>query len=168
MIIENFCADLAEELAAATNPEDRMAVAAARISCYFQVRPHEIGLFGVDHAQHQIHFRWPAIMTEANRIPLKAFNSLVARTANERSSFIDNRFALSRHLFMFEHLLVDKPERIPVQKVISVPITGDEAVRGVIQVVRKGADPEEAGPDFTATDVKDLEKVAEILATIEL
>ena len=168
MNIEDFCSDLSATLAAAAAPEDMLASAAEKISDYFHVQPHEVGLFTIDHAQHQINFRWPPIMSQASRIPLKAFNSLVAKTANDRESFFDNRFALSRHLFMFEHMLVDKTERIRVQKVMSVPIMGEETVHGVVQVVRKGTVPEEAGPDFDSTTVGDLERIAAVLAGFNL
>ena len=168
MNIDRFCSDLSAKLASATTQEDGLATAAEEISSYFDVEPHEIGFFSVDYPQHQIHFRWPPIMSHANRIPLKAFNSLVARTANDCQSFIDNMFAVTRHLFMFEHLLVDKAERIPVQKVMSVPILGEKLAMGVIQVVRKGASPDEAGADFNEATVADLEQIAGVLSTFRL
>lgn len=151
-------------LAALTDPQDRLRVAAEEISAFFGVRPHEIGLFSVDAKRHEITFRWPASMARVGHIPLNAVNSLVARTANEKISSIDNSFARSRHLFMFEHMLADKTERITAQKVMSVPITIDGVVTGVIQVVRKGASPVEAGDDFTPQNLADLERVAGILA----
>jgi hypothetical protein len=69
---------------------------------------------------------------------------------------------------MFEHMLADKTERITAQKVMSVPIVIDDTVSGVIQVVRKGASPVEAGDDFTQQNLADLERIAKILAAYRI
>ena len=54
---------------------------------------------------------------------------------------------------------------MPIQKIISVPVTRPgEQVIGVVQVSRKGADVKLAGEDFTGEDLKQLERIAEILA----
>jgi GAF domain-containing protein len=168
MALEEFCSLLEGRLAATAVSAERLEIAAREIGSLFGVESHEVGLFRVDTARNQIYFRWPPSMTAASRIPLKAFNSLVAKTATERRSFIDNEFAATRHLYMLEHLLVDKTERIAVQKVMSVPIVAGENVLGVIQVVRKGSTPQEAGADFTRAELDDLEKVAGTLGGYEL
>jgi hypothetical protein len=151
-------------LAAVTEPADRLRVVAEETASFFAVRPHEIGLFSVDARKHEITFRWPLSMAKVGHIPLNAVNSLVAKTANERIATLDNNFVKTRHLFMFEHMLADKTERITAQKVMSAPIVTDGVVTGVIQVVRKGATPEESGDDFTPQNLADLERVAAILA----
>lgn len=148
----------------AVNPSDRLRVAAEEIASFFSVRSHEVGLFRVDVKKHEITFRWPLSMAKVGHIPLNAVNSLVAKTANELTPSLDNSFARTRHLFMFEHMLADKAERITAQKVMSVPVITDGAISGVIQVVRKGASPLEAGDDFTPQNLADLERIATILA----
>lgn len=164
MTFDMFFAGFKSCLAAVTPPDDRLRVAAEEIASFFGVRSHEIGLFSVDHPKHSITFRWPASMAKVGHIPLNAVNSLVAKTANERHSFLDNNFAHTRHLFMFEHMLADKSERITAQKMMSVPIVTEGTVTGVIQIVRKGASTAEAGDDFTKQNLADLERVAAILS----
>ncbi len=164
MTVEEFCTELAARLAAAREPAARLELAAREIGEFFGVQPHEVAFFTVDARQNTILFRWPQSLAAAAHIPLRAVNSLVAKTANKRRSTIDNAFAASRHLFMFEHLLADKEERVPMQKVMSVPVVTGDAVQGVIQVTRKGATPEEAGADFTPGDLAALEWIAAIAA----
>ncbi|HZV80978.1 MAG TPA: hypothetical protein VFF53_02300 [Geobacteraceae bacterium] len=163
MSLDTFFANLKSRLAEMTAPTDRLGVIAEEIAVYFTVRPHEIGLFSVDAKKHEITFRWPVSMATVGHIPLNAVNSLVAKTANERLSSLDNAFARTRHLFMFEHMLADKAERITAQKVMSAPIISGDVVTGVIQVVRKGASPVEAGDDFTQQNLADLERIATVL-----
>jgi len=160
MLIER----LKSSLAAVSVPQDRLRVVAEEMAAFFGVRAHEIGFFSVDAKRHEITFRWPLSMANVGHIPLKAVNSLVAKTANERKTTLDNGFARTRHLFMFEHMLADKAERITAQKVMSVPIIDAGAVTGVIQVVRKGASSLEAGDDFTPQNLADLERIATVLA----
>jgi hypothetical protein len=168
MSFDIFFEGLKSCLAAVTVPADRLRVVAEEVAAFFAVRPHEIGLFSVDAKRHEITFRWPLSMAKVGHIPLNAVNSLVAKTANDRTATLDNCFARTRHLFMFEHMLADKTERITAQKVMSVPIVIDDTVSGVIQVVRKGASPAEAGDDFTQQNLADLERIAKILAAYRI
>jgi hypothetical protein len=168
MSFDIFFEGLKSCLAAVTAPDDRLRVVAEEVAAFFGVRPHEIGLFSVDVKRHEITFRWPLSMAKVGHIPLNAVNSLVAKTANERTATLDNFFARTRHLFMFEHMLADKTERITAQKIMSVPIIVDDAVTGVIQVVRKGASAVEAGDDFFPQNLADLERIATILATYRI
>jgi hypothetical protein len=52
----------------------------------------------------------------------------------------------------------------PIQKMITVPILHDGNAVGVAQVSRKGENPVEAGPDFTAADVKRAEQIFSAVA----
>ncbi len=163
MTLDTLFANMKGRLAGISAPPDRLAVIAEEIASYFAVRSHEIGLFSVDAKKHEITFRWPVSMAKVGHIPLNAVNSLVAKTANERTATIDNACARTRHLFMFEHMLADKAERITAQKVMSAPIVSDGVVTGVVQVVRKGGSPVEAGDDFTPQNLADLERIAAVL-----
>jgi len=107
-------------------------------------------------------------MNNAGHIPLNAVNSLVARTANELVTTLDNSFAKSRHLYIFEFMLAEKSDRIPVQKIMSVPVITDGAAKGVIQVVRKGASQLDAGDDFSEQNLADLVRIASHLSLYNL
>lgn len=160
MTVEKLLENIDARLAAAAMPEEKLKAVAEEVAVFFGVHSHEIGLFSVDTRNHSINFRWPLSMAQVGHIPLKAVNSLVAKTANEKLPILDNTFAKSRHLFMFEHMLAEKSERIPVQKIMSVPVTTGGAATGVIQVTRKALAVEEAGDDFSSANLADLEKIA--------
>jgi len=166
MTVEKLMENIQARLAAAAVPEEKLRSVAEELAVFFGVHSHEIGLFTVDTRNHSINFRWPLSMAQVGHIPLKAVNSLVAKTANEKLSTLDNNFARSRHLFMFEHMLAEKSERIPVQKIMSVPVTTGDAAAGVIQVTRKAPAVEEAGTDFSSNNLADLEKIAASLGSL--
>jgi GAF domain-containing protein len=147
-----------------TDPEERLRFAAEELALFFSVRTHEIGIFRVNSNKHEIVFVWPQGMAGYGHIPLNAVNSLVAKTANDRSSTLDNSFAGSRHLFMFEHMLAEKSERIPLQKIMSAPIINGEEVLGVLQISRKAPTLTEAGADFTSVDLDDLKAITTMIA----
>lgn len=168
MTVDSFTADLKRGLDAASGFEEQLKTIATGIARFFAIRDHEVGIFSIHHKKHEISFIWPQGVANAGHIPLNAINSLVARTANELVPTLDNSFAKSRHLFIFEFMLADKSDRIPIQKIMSVPVVTGGSAKWVIQVVRKGATLEDAGLDFTERDLADLEKIAALLSNYDL
>lgn len=168
MSIEKFIEDLRNRLDAAGDQSMRLKTAATGIAGYFELRDHEVGIFSVNRKKHEITFLWPLGMATVGHIPLNAINSLVAKTANDVVTTLDNSFANSRHLFIFEFMLVEKSDRIPIQKIMSVPVTVDGEAKAVIQVVRKGKSLPEAGADFTEQQLADLVKIAALISGYSL
>lgn len=159
MTVEECCQRIGKRVAAG----EGVAAVAEEIAALFGVESHEVAFFAVNAEKRSIAFRWPQTLSSGATIPLKAFDSLVARTANERHSFLDNDFSSTRHLKVLEHLLTEKADRIPVQKIMSVPVLSGESACGVVQVSRKGATRDVAGPDFTPEQLRDLETIAAAL-----
>lgn len=168
MGVESFIENLGKSLDAASDGTDLLKTIASGIASFFSLRNHEVGIFAVNRNKHEITFLWPQGMTNAGHIPLQAVNSLVARTANELLTTRDNSFAGSRHLFMFEFMLAEKSDRIPIQKMMSVPVVANGEAKAVIQAVRKGATPAEAGEDFSEQNLADLVKIAALLSRYSL
>ena len=52
----------------------------------------------------------------------------------------------------------------PIQKMITVPILQGEDAIGVAQISRKGENASEAGPDFTAADVRKAQDIFKSVA----
>jgi hypothetical protein len=127
-----------------------------------------VALFNVDESRHALVFCWPRTLATVGNIPLKAVNSVVAKSANERIAIVDNSFATTRHLYMLEHFLANKEERIKVQKLMSVPVISDNRVKAVIQVTRKGVSAAAAGADFSEADLKGLERIAAVVGAFDL
>ena len=166
MTLDQFKEKFVAEITAKPDAAARLKCAAEGLAKAFAVKSHEVGLFAVNPKKHEINFVWPLSMSKVGHIPLNAINSLVAKTANERKSYLDNAFAGSRHLFIFEHMLAEKSERIPVQKIMSSPIiNGDGVVTGVVQITRKASSAVEAGADFTPENLAVLEAIAAVLPT---
>lgn len=166
MTIDLFCRHLAR-LLLPLDPTARVAATAHELAGFFQVEPHEVGIFVVDSQQRTANFAWPPHTGRAINLPLKSFTtSLVSATARERRGLIDNAFATTPHLHMFEHGLVEREQRQTIQKVMSVPVSHNQALRWIVQVGRKGNTAAEAGPDFTAENLQQLERIAEAIAPL--
>ncbi len=167
-MINSFIESLKVRCEALQGSEELLKTIATDIAGFFSLRAHEVGIFSVNRKKHEIAFLWPQGMTNAGHIPLNAVNSLVARTANELVTTLDNSFAKSRHLYIFEFMLAEKSDRIPIQKIMSVPVIADGTAKAVLQVVRKGTSLAEAGDDFSEQNLADLVKIASLLAHYNL
>jgi hypothetical protein len=58
--------------------------------------------------------------------------------------------------------LRDKP--VPIQKMVTAPLLVRGQAIGVAQISRKGETPREAGPDFSAADLKRAQELLEAIA----
>lgn len=164
MEIETFCHNLPELLAGVPVPS-RIETAAHEIADFFRVTPHEIAFFRIDDGRTAT-FLWPPPKSGAmTSVPLKAFaTSLMSATAREARAFLDNAFCHTPHLHMFEHMLADSQQRIPVQKIMSVPVVDHGTLIGVLQVSHKGLTAEAAGTDFSEQNLEQLSAIASAIA----
>lgn len=168
MTIDDFSPHFAKTLVA-TPTKQRLETAATEIAAFFAVTPHEVAFFQVESSGRSAVFRWPPQAGSTMNISLKSYgSSLVSATAREERGFINNAFVTTPHLHMFEHVLAEPQQRIPVQKIMSAKVSADGVLRGIIQVCRKGKSRDEAGADFTAEDLGQLEQIATILARFDL
>jgi hypothetical protein len=164
MKVEVFRQSFEKEIAEAASPVKRVETIAASLGNAFAVGNDEIALFAYDSNREVLVFVWPHSLKSVGSIPLNAHRCLVAKTAVERQAGLDNRFASTPHLYMFEHFLADKEKRIPIQKIMSVPVMHGEQLKGVVQVAKKGADRDSAGVDFSAMDLQSLTEFVGIIA----
>ncbi|MER3446621.1 MAG: hypothetical protein C4291_07135 [Candidatus Dadabacteria bacterium] len=84
--------------------------------------------------------------------------SIVGRTVVARRSYISNNVPQERGFVILDWLI--NRGSIPVQKVITYPVMLADKVVAVLQIVRKGANLSESGPDFRN---EDLEKIRSVL-----
>ena len=162
MKISEFCAELDAQLGKLA-PEERLGFAAKMLAKAFKVSEDEVAIFSFDPRFEVLRFAWPAHLRSTGIIPLASKSSLVARTVKNRRGYIDNLFHKSAHTFIFEAVAApqakaNKPQ--PIQKILSTPMMVDSVIAGVIQVSRKGATPQDAGPDFTQAELEALNQVA--------
>jgi hypothetical protein len=126
---------------------------AERIAKHIGVKSDEVALMGVSTRWRHLHFLVPESLKQVGFIPLSSTTAIAAKTARESRPEIINNFASVRHATVFEGVKISGETSEIIQKMISAPILSGEKVVGVIQVSRKGSDPQVAGPDFTADDL---------------
>ncbi len=144
---------------------ERVCQKLARI---LNVRRSEVALLRLE--KGSLRFVFPVELRSTGMLPLTG-SAVAARTAATRTPLLSNSFMRVRHASLFEAVKVSGEEedrsqdQMPIQKIISVPVArAGEPVMGVVQVSRKGLDVKVAGEDFTGEDLKQLERIADILA----
>jgi GAF domain-containing protein len=163
MKVSEMCARLDAKLAALPSPQERLETIAKVLASAFGLKPDEVAVFSHDEAYTSLNFVWPPALAASGSVPLAARNSLVARTANSRRAVINNSFASTPHLFIFEASQNEASRGLPIQKILSLPLVDGDRLAGVIQLSRKGADPNAAGPDFTTADMTLLGQMAPVI-----
>jgi len=126
---------------------------AERIAKDLQVNPDEVAILAISERQRSLNFLVPEALRNVGSIPLSSTSALAARTARESRPDIQNNFSAVRHATVFEGVKADTLSTAAIQKIISAPILFDGKVIGVIQISRKAASVQEAGPDFLPDDL---------------
>lgn len=160
--------DSLETLARAdTCTPERMCGEVARM---FGVRTTEVGLLRL-HGSY-LKFVFPAELKTLGAIPLSSA-AVAAKTAVNKTAEVFNNFVQVKHASIFEMVklgtLIDEPamDAQTIQKLISMAILNPAGqVQGVIQVSRKGATRNTAGPDFTDADLQRLLDARESISRI--
>lgn len=167
MKIQEYCQALDKLLDAETSDITRLEAFNNAITKAFKTRENELAIFGVDPERQEFRFLWPLRLTSAGKIPMTLRDSLLARTAAEMKPLLNNRFTSLRHAGIFETIPLDKAiagaekkPAAPIQKIMSVPVIEGATLLGVMQLSRKGHDPQTAGPDFTPTELDAFARIA--------
>lgn len=163
MDIAEFTQNFNKSVAGAKSPLAKVEMIAESLGTAFGVGRDEVAIFSFDKSREILVFIWPHSLKSIGSIPLNAHRCLVATTAVEQKGGLDNSFASTPHLYMFEHFLSEKVKRVPIQKIMSVPVMINNTLKGVIQIARKGSDRDSAGADFTNADLESLSTVAAII-----
>ncbi|MEP6644412.1 MAG: GAF domain-containing protein [Acidobacteriaceae bacterium] len=129
----------------------------AALAKIFSVDVSEVGLLRLE--GRTLSFLFPLELRTSGFIPLSS-SALAAETAQTMKAKFFNNFARVRHDSIFEVVAsgvkVNSALRT-IQKLMSAPIMRDGYCMGVIQVCRKGFNPEAAGSDFDAEQLARLE-----------
>lgn len=147
---------LHSELAAlAGAPDAQIQLLVVTLSRIFCVDLNEVAIYRLDEQRSVLRFLWPEKLKHIGTIPCSSFDSLVARTAREGIVLIENAFAAQRHANAYEKIRLESGVAAspkPIQKIISAPIFNGAAVRGVIQLSRKGDTNSPQTQEFTDED----------------
>jgi GAF domain-containing protein len=160
--ISEICEKLEALLSARQGAEEKIEVSVDALCRIFGVQRNEVAIFTLDQTQDSFSFLWPQEMRKAGSIPLSANRSLVAITARERKCIVNNSFAATAHLFVFEAF--GKERTAPIQRIMSVPMLKGDELRGVIQVSRKGEDTDLGLKNFSEPELRALGEIANVIA----
>jgi hypothetical protein len=134
------------------------------ISKNFAVQAHEVAILMITPDDRFLRFVVPEKLQQVGQIPLTSTNSLASRTVREKRSEVINHFAVVPHSSVFEAVPIVQEERgEPIQKIMSVTITHEKKIIGVLQISRKGKTANDAGPDFTHAQLRELKIMADII-----
>ena len=146
-------------------------LACAALSDLFNVGRAEVALLRAEN--DILNFLFPVELKAAGFIPLSSSSAVAARTANSGKVELFNNFVIVQHANVFETIKLstlgqsDRPGANTIQKLMTTPVVdAQQQVLGVIQICRKGLNPDEAGPDFTLNDLQNLEAAARTLAKL--
>ena len=162
MRLEQICQKLETLLSSRQGGEARVEASVDALCSIYGVERNEVAVFALDPGKDAFRFLWPAEMRRSGSTPFSADRSLLAATARERQGKVNNSFASTPHLFVFESF--GREKAAPIQRIMSAPMLKGEELVGVIQVCRKGGDADAALKNFTEPELKALCTLANVVA----
>ncbi len=148
---------------APASPETWRKVALA-LGTLFRVTEHEVAIFRL--RDDALSFLVPEKLGSMGTIPLSAATtSVAARTALTKRGELLNNFMTTKHISFFEGIKLGESSKLPIHKLMTLPILKDGKVVGVVQISRKAA-PDAQVVDFTPADLLTLTQAAVLLAPL--
>jgi hypothetical protein len=119
----------------------------------FGVKHDEVAILILTSDERELRFLAPRKFASLGTIPVTKRDSIAVNILAKKSGEAMNNVPMVKHVAFFESVKL-RDRAVPIQKMITVPILHEGNAVGVAQISRKGESPAEAGPDFTAADVK--------------
>jgi len=133
------------------------------VAAAFSCKADEVAILVLTSDGKHLRFLAPRKFTDLGTIPITKRDSIAVTVFGKKAGEAMNNVPLVKHVSFFESVkLRDRP--VPIQKMITVPILQGEDAIGVAQISRKGETPSEAGPDFTAADVRKAQEIFQAVA----
>ena len=136
---------------------------AEEVAKSFGVKPDEVAILALVQEGKFLKFLIPEKLQAIGTIPLTSTSALAARTARDKRADVINNFTTARHASVFEGVPLGGRQGELIHKIMSAPLAVDNKVVGVVQISRKGRSANEAGPDFTQKDLRDLVAITGVL-----
>lgn len=130
----------------------------------FFLNDYEVAIFLANNEKTVLSFACPDYLVNSGMIPVsstEAFNAAIFRTGR---GIIENNLQQQKHLLIFEIIRTPDEKIMPVWKMIGALIKVEEDKFGVIEISRRAVSMEEAGEDFTESDLMFLENTIMKLA----
>ncbi len=132
------------------------------VSASFGVEKDEVAILVLTEDRKHLRFIAPRRFADLGSIPITKRDAIAVSVLGKKTAEVMNNVPLVKHVAFFESVkLRDRP--VPIQKMVTVPILFDNEAIGVAQLSRKGESPSQAGPDFTAADVR---RAQELFSTV--
>ena len=126
----------------------------------FGAKPDEVAILMTTSDGRHLRFVAPRKFADLGTIPITKRDSIAVNVLAKKSGEAMNNVPMVKHVAFFESVKI-RDRVAPIQKMITVPIIHDGQAVGVAQISRKGENPTEAGPDFTAGDLKKAQDLFE-------
>lgn len=133
------------------------------LSHEFACKPDEVAILLLSADGRHLRFVAPRPFADLGTIPVTKRDSIAVGVLSRRSGEVINNVPMVKHVSFFESIkLRDKPA--PIQKMVSAPLVVRGQPLGVAQVSRKGETAREAGPDFSAADLRRAQEILDAVA----
>lgn len=137
--------------------KDGAKVLAEAIAEKLKVKPDEVAIMLLNATGQTLMFVWPPpLFTGGAAFPANHKTAIASIVLATLKGKVDNKISESKHLKFYESVMGMQTSKLPIQKMVALPLFAGDKKLGVVEVSRKGKTPEEAGPNFTPEDAQAL------------
>jgi hypothetical protein len=133
------------------------------VSQQFSCKQDEVAILLLSSDGKHLRFVAPRPFAELGSIPLTKRDSIAVGVFARKAGEVTNNVPMVKHVSFFETIKL-RDKIVPIQKMVTTPIFFKGQAIGIVQVSRKGENSRDAGPDFTATDMKRVQEIFEGVA----
>jgi hypothetical protein len=133
------------------------------VSHSFSCKQDEVAILLLTSDGKSLRFIAPRRFGDLGTIPVTKRDSIAVGVLARRVGEVINNVPMVRHVTFFESIKL-RDKVVPIQKMVSTPILFRGQPIGVAQVSRKGETSRDAGPDFTAADLKRAQEIFDSVA----
>jgi hypothetical protein len=158
---------MAENKTRTDNPLELFLDMSERVVKYvagaFGAKMDEVAILLLTTDSRHLRFVAPRKFADLGTIPITKRDSIAVNIFGRKAGEAMNNVPMVKHVAFFESVKL-RDRAVPIQKMITVPILQGEDALGVAQISRKGENASEAGPDFTAADVRKAQDIFKSVA----
>jgi hypothetical protein len=133
------------------------------VSHAFACKQDEVAILLLSTDSRHLRFVAPRAFAELGSIPVTKRDSIAVGTLSRRTGEVINNVPMVKHVSFFESIkLREKPS--PIQKMVTTPLIVRGQPVGVAEISRKGETARDAGPDFTAADLRRAKEILDAVA----
>ncbi len=132
-------------------------VLAEAVAQSLKVKSDEVAIMLLNTSGQTLVFVWPPPLFDGHAaFPAAHKTAIASSILATMKGKVDNKMAESKHLKFYELVKGMETSKLPIQKMVALPLFVGDRKLGVVEVSRKGKSPDEAGPNFTPEDAQAL------------